>query len=140
MRPSVSEQLDGIRAVLAEIISPQITDAYPADVLAGALATLDMLAASWSSVPAFLRWDSDASAAVLALVGEATPPPPEDVLDLDALIAHQRAVRGALESAMPVILDDEGARAAVVLLFRERAARFPMTVRPTGGHGAHAAR
>jgi hypothetical protein len=140
MRPTVSEQLDGIRKVLADVVAPEITDPYPTAVLAGALATLELLAGAWADVPAFLRWDAEATAAVLALVGVPVPTMPADALDLVALQAHHREVRGALERSMPAVLADDDARVAVVQLFRERAARHPITPRPPGGPGAHPAR
>jgi hypothetical protein len=140
MRPTVSEQLDGIRQVLAEVVAPEITDPYPAAVLAGALATLELLAGAWSDVPAFLRWDADATATVLALVDVSVPSPPADLLDLAALQTHHREVRGVLERSMPPVLADADARRAVVELFRARAARFPLHARPPGGPGAHPAR
>lgn len=140
MRPTVSEQLEGIRQVLADVVAPEITDPYPAAVLAGALATLDILAVGWAEVPAFLLWDADATAAVLALVGVRAAAMPRDVLDaldLSALQAHHRDVRGVLEQSMPAVLADDTARSAVVQLFRDRAARFPIRARPPGGTGAH---
>jgi hypothetical protein len=140
MRPSVSEQLLGVRQVLADVIGPQVTDAYAADVLAGALATLDLLAGSWADVPRFLRWDSAATADVLRLVGLPVPPAPDDVLDLVALGAHHRDVRVLLDAAMPRILEHEAARSAVVDLFRARAERYPLAAQPRGGFAAHPAR
>lgn len=140
MRPTVSEQLDGIRQVLAEVVAPEVRDPYPAAVLAGALATLELLAGAWADVPAFLRWDADATAGVLALVDVSVPSPPTDLLDLAALQAHHREVRGVLEQSMPTVVAHADARRAVVQLFRERAARFPMHARPPGEPGAHPAR
>lgn len=140
MRPSVSEQLAGVRQVLADVVGPHVTDAYAADVLAGALATLDLLAESWAEVPRFLCWDSAATGHVLRLAGVPVPPMPDDLLDLDALAAHHREVRGLLESAMPTVLARDEARAAAVALFRERADRYPLAARPRGGFAAHPAR
>jgi len=140
MRPTVSEQLTGIAHILAEVVAPEITDPYPAAVLAGARATLELLARAWTDVPAFLCWDARAGAAVLALVGIPVPAGPDDVLDVAALEAHHREVRGLLEGSMPAVLADDGARAALVQLFRDRAARFPLNARPDGGPGAHPAR
>jgi hypothetical protein len=143
MRPTVSEQLEGIRQILADVVAPEITDPYPAAVLAGALATLDMLAVGWADVPAFLRWDADATAAVLALINVSAPAMPRgalDALDLTALQAHHRDVRGVLEQSMSAVLADDIARPAVVELFRDRAARFPIHARPPGGPSAHPTR
>ena len=55
MRPTVSEQLDAIRRALVDVVAPEVTDAYAADVLAGVLATLETLADTWADVPSFLR-------------------------------------------------------------------------------------
>jgi hypothetical protein len=140
MRPSISEQLAGVRRVLADVVGPYVTDPYPSDVLAGALATLDTLAESWAAVPAFLRWDSEATADVLRLAGLEVPAAPDDPLDLDALQSHHREVRGRLEAAIPTLLERPDLSAAVIALFRERSERFPLSVRPTGGFAAHPAR
>jgi hypothetical protein len=140
MRPDVSEQLAGIRQVLADVVAPELRDPYPADVLAGVLAALDLLADSWAAVPRFLCWDSAATGHVLRLAGRPVPPMPDDLLDLTALQAHHREVRGLLEAAMPTILEHEAAHAAVVQLFRDRSERYPLAARPQGGFAAHAAR
>lgn len=140
MRPTVSEQLDAVRRALADVVAPEITDAYAADVLTGALATLEHLAASWAAVPEFLRWDCEATSEVLRLVAVDVPPMPDDLLDVEALHAHDRDLRALLVTAMPAVLARDDARAAVVQLFRDRAARYPLAARPGGGSAAHAAR
>ena len=61
MRPTITEQLDGLRRILEEVVAPEVKDPYPADILAGVCATLETLAVGWSEVPAFLRWDAEAS-------------------------------------------------------------------------------
>jgi hypothetical protein len=140
MRPTVSEQLDAVRRALADVVAPEVTDAYAADVLTGALATLETLADRWVDVPSFLRWDSEATSEVLRLVGVDAPPRHDDLLDIAALHAHDREVRALLVAAMPAVLEHDGARTAVVQLFRDRAARYPSAARPGGGPPAHAPR
>lgn len=140
MRPTVSEQLAGLRRMLAEVVAPEVADAYAADVLDDALTTLDLLAEAWAHVPSFLRWDIEATARVLELVGVAAPPPPDDVLDVVALDARAEEVRGLLVEAMPAVLDDPRARDSAIRLFRERAERYPLAGRPRGGFAAHSAR
>lgn len=140
MRPTVSEQLAAVRAALADVVAPEVDDAYAADVLAGALATLERLADTWADVPSFLRWDCEATRAVLQLAGVDVPPLPEDLLDVEALHAHDRDLREQLVSAMPVVLERDDTRAAVAQLFRERAARYPAAARPQGGSPAHTPR
>jgi hypothetical protein len=65
---------------------------------------------------------------------------PDDLLDLAALADHHEELRGLLEAAMPTVLAHDGARAAAVQLFRDRAERYPLAMRPRGGSAAHAAR
>jgi hypothetical protein len=146
MRPTITEQLDGIRRVLAEVVAPHVADPYPADVLNGVLAALDTLS-RWAEVPMFVRWDAEEASTILAMIGIVVGEPPEDQLDLDALDAHHRVQRGALEAAMPAIIADAAARSAMVGYFRERRARFPLAstsigraVREEGGSVAHTAR
>lgn len=140
MRPSVSEQLAGVRRILDEVVAPLVTDPYPADVLGGALDVLDLLADAWIEVPRFLHWDSAATIDVLRLVGVDAPAAPIDPYDLAALDAHHREVRGLLESSMSIVLQHDEANAAAVRLFRDRADRYPLATRPRGGFVAHAAR
>jgi hypothetical protein len=141
MRPTVSEQLDAVRNALADVVGPEVSDAYAADVLAGALATLERIADTWADVPSFLRWDCEATSDVLRLVDVDVPPMPDDLLDVEALHAHDRDLRALLVTAMPAVLERDDARTAVVQLFRDRAARYPSAAaRPGGGTPAHAAR
>jgi hypothetical protein len=140
MRPDPTEQLHGIRRVLAETVAPLVHDPYVADVLAGLLASLDMLADGWAQVPAFLRWDSEATRAVLRGAGYEVPPGPDDPLDLAAWQAHHREVRHRLEAAVPTLVDDDLATTAMIQLFRDRADRFPFVTRRQGGPPAHAPR
>ncbi|MCU1393973.1 MAG: hypothetical protein JWM34_2401 [Ilumatobacteraceae bacterium] len=126
MRPSISEQLDGIRRVLATVVAPQVDDAYARDVLAGAITTLETLT-GWHAVPSFLRWDAERCNTLAATVGAPTVGFVGDPLDMHTLAAHQAAARAALEAALPAILADPSARAATVAYFRERCATYPLT-------------
>ena len=140
MRPTVDDQLRGIASVLADVVGPQLDDAYAADVLAGAVATLGLLADGVAQAAPFWRWDAEQSAAVLRGAGVETPAPPEDPLDLDALGAYHEAVRALLESSIPAIRHDPDADRALVALMKERCARYPFAARYPGGSGAHTAR
>jgi hypothetical protein len=145
VRPSVSEQLDGLRRILQEVVAPELTDPYPADILAGVCATLETLAAGWSEVPAFLRWDAEAASQILSEVLSADAPkldeslavqvrealasPLPDPADFTALQAHHRQIRAALELTIPVISEREElreTRTRLVELFRERVDRYPL--------------
>jgi hypothetical protein len=113
MRPTVSQQLDD-----------HVADDYARTMLDGVVNALAVLSETWEAVPAFLHWDSIATAAVLTLAGQPSPQPPADPFDISALEEHHRAVRELLERAMPIIAANDNARNAAVALFRERATRF----------------
>jgi hypothetical protein len=158
MRPNVSEQLDGIRHILTQVIGPHVTDPYAASVLNGLLGALGSLAAGWSFVPQFLLWDANGTATVLAaarpyldegLTGEL-----DEVLDhapggdCDVLVLelHNRRLRALLERAVPAIIEQPTIRSLLVGHLRARIERFPLSMVPptrnprTGGISADAAR
>jgi hypothetical protein len=129
VRPSVTEQLEGLRRILEEVVAPELKDPYPRDILAGVCATLESLAAGWQQVPAFLDWDARASAALVAQVDETFAAPPADPLDIGQLEARHRQTRAALEKAIPTMAerDDLGElRTQVAAHFRERGERYPI--------------
>jgi hypothetical protein len=137
MRPSVTEQLQGLRRILDDVIAPELTGSYPRDILSGVCATLESIAEGWQQVPAFLDWDIRASSAVLAHAAKAGCGADDvealdaDPYDLAALENRHRATRAALERVVPAIAADEklGAlRTQLAELFRERAQRYPLKV------------
>ena len=108
MRPTVSEQLHGLRTVLETAIAPEVTAPYPADLLATVLAALERLESEWATV---LRAQRDECAALDALladaherVGDATASridaagreAPPDWLDPDATRTHYETRRALL--------------------------------------------
>jgi hypothetical protein len=136
VRPSVTEQLQGLRRILEDVIAPELTDSYPRDILAGVCATLETIAEGWQQVPAFLDWDARESAALVARLdfrsqgGEVTETvEPADPYDLVQLEVRHRESRAALENAIPAIAvseDLDGLRTDLAEYFRERAARYPL--------------
>ena len=158
VRPDVSEQLDGIRRILGQVIAPHVTDPYAASILRGLLDALGGLAAGWSLVPSFLRWDTDETAGVLnvarpyldeamiADLDEVLAHAPDDDTDVLALETHHRSLRGLLERAVPAIVEQPDVRSLLIDHFRARIARFPLAMVPptrnpqTGGISADAAR
>jgi hypothetical protein len=140
MRPTVSEQLEGLRRILDDVVAPAVDGAYPADVLAGVAAALDALAAGWAEVPAFLAWDVDETMAVLRAAADDDPrvaervrgldvAAPDDPLDVRAWEAHQARVRGALAAVAPSLADGPLAERLAAHL-RARVDRFPIRVAP----------
>jgi hypothetical protein len=158
MRPNVSEQLDGIRRVLTQVIAPHVTDPYAASVLNGLLGALGSLAAGWSFVPQFLRWDTDGTATVLtaarpyldegltAELDEVLEHAPDGDCDVLVLELHHRRLRALLERAVPAIIEQPIIRSLLVGHLRARIQRFPLSMAPptrnpkTGGISADAAR
>lgn len=157
MRPTVSEQLEGIGRVLGQVVAPHISDPYAANILDGLLAALGSLAAGWAQVPPFLRWDVDGTVAVLtsarAILNEGMTvefnvllvDAPDDDGDVLALQTHHRRLRSLLERAVPAIVEDPDSRALLVAHLRARIKRFPLSTPPpirtppTGGISADAA-
>jgi len=135
VRPDVSEQLAGAARILRDVVAPSVSGAYPADILAGVIATLDAVATGWADVPAFLAWDAAATLALLDAVGDdlaeehgaarlalaAERPGP----DVRAVAAHHTRVRALLADVVtagppPALVAPLAAHA------RERAARYPL--------------
>lgn len=143
MHPTISEQLDGLRRILADAVAPEVTAPYTTEILGGVIGALNALQSDWHAVPAFLRWDIATTSEVLdtakplldaGLVAEITAARTDgDLTDLAALDPLQVRMRGLLVKAMPAIRAERGAAyGKMIALFRERADRFPfaMAIRP----------
>lgn len=144
MRPTISEQLAGIRRILLDVVSPEVQGAYPADMLRGIVANLEMLERSWTDVAPFLAWDNDGTARVLAVVAPVVDSdlagriatvldaPVPDPLDANALEARNTELRAVLADAIAVLADGGEPSAAaygdVRAHLRERIERFPLTL------------
>jgi hypothetical protein len=144
VRPSVSEQLDGLRRILDDVIAPELHEPYPLDILAGVSATLETLSTGWREVPAFLQWDAEMTAALLRQVltsgvelGDALDTElrgivfadPPDAADLTALESRHARVRQALSHAIPLVMKDNELRELRTYLaahLRERSERYPL--------------
>ena len=143
MHPTVTEQLDGLRRILADAVAPEVTAPYPTEILGSVIGALNTLQSNLHAIPAFLRWDIETTSAVLdaakplldaGLVSEITAAQADsDLTDLAALDPQQVRMRGLLVKAMPAIRAERGAAYdKMMALFRERADRFPfaMAFRP----------
>jgi hypothetical protein len=137
MHPTITEQLDGLRRILAEAIAPEVAAPYPAEILGSVIGTLDALQANLHAIPSFLQWDIDATAAVLdaarplldaCLLAEIDTAKSGDH-NLAALEKRQVLLRGLLVKAMPAIRAERGAAyGQMIALFRARTERFPFTM------------
>lgn len=144
MRPTLEEQLRGLREILTTAVAPSVAGDYPRETLAGVVRSLEMLEARVGGVGTFLAWDNAETLALLqriaALVDidgplEALAP----TVDLAVLDAENERLRGVLARAVPRLAaaaddahgaDDAGRElaglhAAVVAHLRERIARYP---------------
>jgi hypothetical protein len=144
MRPTISEQLTGLRRILDEVVAPEVDVPYPAETLRGVIANLEMLARAYTNVGPFLAWDNAATKALLAAargvvdaglashIDDALFLPDVDALDLDALDARNTLLRGLLAAAIAPLAGGGGATAtvyaSVCVHLRERMARYPFTM------------
>jgi hypothetical protein len=135
MRPTFEEQLHGIRRILADVVAPEVTAPYPADMLRGALAALDTLERALPALAPFLEWDNDAMTRLLTRVDPHHPlvaAPAQG--DVTALNARNEAMRSALAEAVPRMARDAASDEATAALYadlrahlRERMDRYPFT-------------
>jgi len=144
VHPSVTEQLRGIRRTLTEVVAPDVSSPYPAEVLRGVVAALEGLERSWARVLPFLVWDNAETAALLGGISPVVDPDlaaritqvcdaePGDALDVDAADVRNEALRALLAEAVPELAaggpTTADAHAAVVAHLRARIDRFPLTM------------
>lgn len=130
MRPTVDEQLRGLRAVLERVVAPDVRAPYPTEVLATVLAALDRLEQDWSTVPSALRTESADLDGLLADARTRVSPetaaaidatlvvPAPDWLDPVAARAHYETRRALLAD----VVRETGATPAVVAHLRSHLA------------------
>lgn len=144
MRPTITEQLAGIRRILADVVAPEVQGAYPLDMLRGIDANLAMLERSWTQVVPFLAWDNTETARILvaaqrvvdaqlgARIGAAIADAEPDPLDVVALESHNTRLREVLADAVPVLAAGGASTAdaytQVCRHLRQRIDRFPLTL------------
>jgi hypothetical protein len=129
VRPTVEEQLLGLRAVLQGVVAPEVRAPYPSDVLATVVGALERLGGDWATVPAALRSESgaldglladaldsarpvvgpDTAAAIDAVRAQAGP----DWLDPAAARAHYERRRGLLADVVRALAPDGAAAPAL---------------------------
>jgi hypothetical protein len=107
VRPTVEEQLRGLRAVLESVVGPEVRAPYPTDVLATVVGALDRLGPDSATIPAALREESGAIDGLLerarpfvagpsVAIGAVLAGPAPDWLDPPAARAHYERRRGLL--------------------------------------------
>ena len=66
MRPSITEQLDGMCRVLEETVAPEVQSGHVLEILRSLVSNVRMLSRNWHSVPGFLDWDNGVTVELLS--------------------------------------------------------------------------
>jgi len=137
VRPTLPEQLRGLRRILDQVVAPAVDGDYERSTLEGVIRALEMLEQRANDAVPFLVWDNDQTLALLRSIaahvpldGAIEPPSPVEPSDVVALDAENERVRGLLAAAVPSLARDRGASevyAHVIAHLRARVSRFPFT-------------
>ena len=118
MRPTIDEQLHALGRILSEVVAPEVAAKYPSDILQGVIANLGELEANWSRWVAYLAWDNEhlahllaqarpkVSAVIDAQVSHALACAPGDPYDYRAMCEYNEALRAAVASVVREARDD----------------------------------
>lgn len=149
MRPTLTEQLGGMKRILSEVVLVQVRDEYAVTALRGVIESLDMLEKAWPRTKDFLVWDVAETERLLTEFAGLAPPALEDEIrqllasgigerDKESLDQHDTELRARLTELIGV-LEAAGtagvaATEAVMTHLRERTRRNPyqmLTVLPS---------
>ena len=136
MRPTLSEQLRGLRHILDHVVAPEVQGDYANDTLASVSRALEMLALRAGEVGPFLEWDNHETRELLRTIaarGVALTGPMDPIAsiasgDLDGADSENERLRGILAAVIPTLAanaETHDLHAAVVAHLRERIARYP---------------
>jgi hypothetical protein len=124
VRPTIEEQLAGVKRVLETVVAPALPAGYPAEMLRWSAEALGRLARQQGLAEANLRWEAAATSALLARFCDAPDHAAAD--DLAALQAQVLALRARLAELVRETAFQPGAEAltgALVAHMRACAAR-----------------
>ena len=96
MRPTLSEQIEGARKVLVELVAPELADPYAQEQVTYAAAALEHAAARWPQVLPDMVADIRALEEVLGVEAAALDEAVPGVPDLDAAEDYHRGLRARL--------------------------------------------
>jgi len=137
MRPTVTEQLDGVCRILDEVITPALAAEHTRETLRNLVANVRMLARNWPRLLPFLNWDNTACAALLVALRASAAPDlqariaatlataPADPADIEAIKTHNEALRKCLSAYLLAGCSAEH-RTRIGAHLAERAARYPL--------------
>ncbi len=137
MRPTLSEQLRGLRRILDQVVAPAVEGDYERSTLEGVIRSLEMLEQRVDDVGPFLTWDNLETASLLrsivprlALSEQIDSPCTVGAGDIVALDAENERLRGVLAAVLPVLVSDPSMAdlyAKVIAHLRVRLSRYPFT-------------
>ncbi|WP_420639117.1 hypothetical protein [Candidatus Poriferisocius sp.] len=96
MRPSLTEQINGARRVLVDLVEPELDDPYVKEQVAHAAATLERAAGRWTTVLAELVTDIRELEAVLGVARRVLDETVPGVVDHSAAEEYHRELRTRL--------------------------------------------
>jgi hypothetical protein len=111
VRPTIEEQLAGVKRVLETVVAPAMPAGYPAEMLRWSAEALGRLARQQGLAEANLRWEAAATAALLARLSEAGGDEPAPAGDLAGLQVQVLALRGRLAEQVRTTAFRPGAEA-----------------------------
>ena len=144
MRPTVTEQLEGMCRILEHSVAPALANDYTLETLRSLVANVRMLGRAWHKLLPFLHWDngvmvellnaaSDSAApAVRARIATALAELPADTTDAQAAEMRNEQLRALLTECLdgpPALM------ARIAAHLAERSRRYPL--RLTGAVPKH---
>ena len=137
VRPTLPEQLRGLRRILDQVVAPAVAGDYERSTLEGVIRSLEMLEQRVDDVGPFLAWDNLETASLLrsiatrlAVSEQFDSPSVVGAGDVVALDAENERLRGMLTAVLPVLVSDPSMadlHATVIAHLRVRLARYPFT-------------
>lgn len=140
MRPTVSEQLGGMRRILVDVVAPELAPGYASEILRGVIKNMRMLEKAVGRIDTFSAWevqklygllerassivDSKLKARIHSALNETR------AAAADSIDGRITTLRGLLAEAAPQIVatGDLAVNALVFEYVSERADRYPFYI------------
>jgi hypothetical protein len=135
VRPTLSEQLGGLRRILEVVVVPQVEDEYPKEILQAVIRAMAMLEERAVEALPFLLSDSQATAELLRAIAphvplsgpveSPDPPAPGDIVGTDAENDRLRVLLAEAIPTLAALPEADDVYQAVIAHLRDRMARYP---------------
>ena len=144
MRPTVTEQLEGMCRILETAVAPALANDYTLETLRSLVANVRMLGRAWHQLLPFLHWDNGVMAELLATASDSAAPElraristalaaaPVDAADGLAAETRNEQVRALLTECLE---SSPALTKAIASHLAERSRRYPL--RLTGAVPKH---